>query len=348
MTDTPITAITLLDQTNTGQYLAVNAAVRQLELLAAGRIITRVAGGVPGSPVETGFYLVDVASGSWVGRTVGRDLAYYYSASWHFVIPLEGMMFYVLDEDVVITYSTGTTWSTTSPKLTATRVMYAGTDGYPTGSSTFTFASGTVTATNLTATSTLTGVTASISGTATAATLTATGAVNGASAAITNAITAANAQMTNGISVNGNTSYPISKHEKGTGTPELWDNTLATDPTPPTYSSAESSYTVESGGTCCYTCRVNTSALGTLTTTQTARIGPLPFALRAGVDMCLVQCTFSNFNLAAAATVFGIIYAGTSYITLQKSGMSATDNADVLISEFSADGFIRCSVVYPI
>lgn len=62
----------------------------------------------PGSPAQGDIYLVAASpTGAWTGKA--GYIAIYINTSWTFVLPLEGFMFWVDNEDILIAYD-GTNW----------------------------------------------------------------------------------------------------------------------------------------------------------------------------------------------------------------------------------------------
>jgi hypothetical protein len=92
---------------------------------------------------------------------------------------------------------------------------------------------------------------------------------------------------------------------------------------------------------------IQLSALGTLTGTEAARIGPLPVAASATASSHSVTSIgyASGLALTEAAGLTGYVGVGANYINLQKFSVT-TGTTNVLISEIGATGQLVFSVVY--
>jgi len=129
-------------------------------------------------------------------------------------------------------------------------------------------------------------------------------------------------------------------------TPELWDNTLATEGTPPTYSNQVGRYT-RIGDLVHIQGRVSVSSLGGLTLTETLRIGGLPFTAENITNSYSALSVARGRGLAISAgnTISGWFRLNTSYIELEQ--WDAIGGSTVmLVSEFSATGDIMFSATY--
>jgi len=148
-------------------------------------------------------------------------------------------------------------------------------------------------------------------------------------------------QLTNGSDI-------LDTYEEGTWTPELWDDTLATEGTPPTYTVQVGTYT-RVGDMVHVQGALTVSALGGLTTTETARIGALPFTSE-NVANSYPAANISNaagLNLASAVGVTGRILSNVNYINLKQFN-AVTGTGNLLISEFSATGDVSFSATYKV
>jgi hypothetical protein len=125
---TEILNISELQESQASKYITHNTALRQIEGRLV-RVMSRTNSGPPGSPSNGDTYIVDSATGDWLNGTVG-DIAHYYSDSWHFYTPAEGLVIWVNDEDLYIKY-TGSEWVTTerfevnSESLSGTKTLAA-------------------------------------------------------------------------------------------------------------------------------------------------------------------------------------------------------------------------------
>lgn len=132
----------------------------------------------------------------------------------------------------------------------------------------------------------------------------------------------------------------------GTWTPELWDSTLATDPTPPTYAYQNGEYT-RFGDIVTVTCGISVTTLGGLTTTEQAFIGGLPFASRPASNAVhtFVVGRATSLNITAGTCVTGRVVPTSAYAELNLWD-ATTGTSNLLVSEFSAGGTIDFSVTY--
>jgi hypothetical protein len=106
----PLLAMQLLENNQSGRYLLVNAALYTLEGLI--RVLSRSAGAVPATPAEGDGYIVDTVADGWATATLG-DIALYYGSAWHFVTPVEGMEIPIADEQSRAMW-TGSIWHVAS------------------------------------------------------------------------------------------------------------------------------------------------------------------------------------------------------------------------------------------
>ena len=148
-----------------------------------------------------------------------------------------------------------------------------------------------------------------------------------------------------GISLNGGTDR-LDEYEEGTFTPELWDATLATDPTPPTYVYQVGNYR-RIGNMVFVLIRVKVSALGSLTVTNAARIGGLPFT-SSNITNAVHPVTVGlqqSMALPGNDQISAYVNNNNSYITLRNTD-STGGGTNTLISEFSANGDIGLMACY--
>lgn len=135
----------------------------------------------------------------------------------------------------------------------------------------------------------------------------------------------------------------LDDYEEGTWTPELWDNTLATDPTPPTYTEQSGTYT-KIGDLVFFSFQLQVSALGGLTAGEQAFIGGLPFTIKSGGYFGINVALQTGMSLPNNGIVMGRLNTA-NYIQLFFP--DTTDGQSVLlISEFSNTGRIWASGFY--
>lgn len=132
-------------------------------------------------------------------------------------------------------------------------------------------------------------------------------------------------------------------------TPELWDSTLATDPTPPTYTSQVGKYT-RIGNIIYIQCQISISALGSLNPSSQGFIGGLPAVAPVGSPGAFgaVAVGFaSNLSITAGHSLTGQIESGANYISLYRWGSTA-GVSNALISELTANMNLNLSGFYMI
>lgn len=151
-----------------------------------------------------------------------------------------------------------------------------------------------------------------------------------------------------GIKLGGGTDL-LDTYEEGTWTPELWDATLATDPTPPTYAIQVGTYT-RVGDMVHIQGQIVISSLGGLTAGDQISIGALPFtsenvsSSRSGISVHAA----TSLNLPAANTsIAGRILENTTYVDLQLWDATG-GTTSLLVSEFGASGDIVFSATYKV
>jgi hypothetical protein len=128
--------------------------------------------------------------------------------------------------------------------------------------------------------------------------------------------------------------------------PELWDNTLATDPTPPTYTTQVGEY-IRIGNLVTIQGTIVISSLGGLTTSQNLRVGGLPYAAKNTTNLIanIAVGRTAGMSLPSASTLTGYIVGNQSYITMRLND-TTVGNSNLKISEFSATGDISFSASY--
>jgi hypothetical protein len=131
---------------------------------------------------------------------------------------------------------------------------------------------------------------------------------------------------------------------QGTWTPSLQDSSFS-DAEGQTYSLQEGHYT-RVGNTVFITCAIDMTSLGTLTTTDPAYIGGLPFTPSASLNGGGVTA-YLGFDLAitVASSITGTINPGSSEILLREWA-SATGSPTMAISKITASGAVYLQGFY--
>jgi len=104
---TDILGLPELSENQSAKYITHNQALRQIEALSV-RVLSRTNSGFPASPGGGDTYIVDSVSGDWADAAL-NDIAHYYSGSWHFYTPIEGVSLWCSDEVNWIWYN-GNAW----------------------------------------------------------------------------------------------------------------------------------------------------------------------------------------------------------------------------------------------
>lgn len=110
MTATTKLALELLASAAANQTLA-NTTFAQLNQLVMAGVVDKDLSTPPGSPANEALYIV--ASGNWgTGSSKAGQLAYWLdsTAAWHFIVPREGFLVHVNDEDEYYSYN-GSAWA---------------------------------------------------------------------------------------------------------------------------------------------------------------------------------------------------------------------------------------------
>lgn len=133
-------------------------------------------------------------------------------------------------------------------------------------------------------------------------------------------------------------------YNEGTWTPTLQDSSLS-DAEGQTYSLQEGHY-LRIGSIVFITCAINMTSLGTLTTTDPAYIGGLPFTPSAtlyggGVTSYLG----ASLNITAGGSITGTINPGSSEILLRQWN-SATGSPTTTVATITASGDIYLQGFY--
>lgn len=98
-------------QNNAANQLLANTTFATLDQLVQGAVVDKDLSAPPGSPVDGALYIVaSGASGAWSGKS--GQLAYWLTSLgyWSFVVPREGFLVHVNDEDLYYKY-TGSAWA---------------------------------------------------------------------------------------------------------------------------------------------------------------------------------------------------------------------------------------------
>jgi hypothetical protein len=146
----------------------------------------------------------------------------------------------------------------------------------------------------------------------------------------------------------GETSALLDWYEEGTWTPEIWDSTLATDPSPPTYVAQEGSYT-RIGNRVFIEGYVEISAFGGLSTTEQVHIGGLPFTAKTGTNYNYGGITVnktSNLSVTASVSVVGQVGAGL-YIDLYQWSIT-TGTGQFTFTELTSTGSLQFHGFYAV
>jgi hypothetical protein len=134
----------------------------------------------------------------------------------------------------------------------------------------------------------------------------------------------------------------ITEIQQGTFTPTIQDSTLSNGESQ-TYTTQTGTY-IRIGDIVWIWINVIVNSLGTLTTTEEAKIADLPFACRTSTGTVSVGYA-SSLAITAGNAVTGFIDVGTSYIRLWK--WSGTGGPSALtVAELSAGGQILLSGFY--
>lgn len=117
MTATTKLGLELLANSPSNQLLA-NATFARLNQLVQAGVVDKDLSTPPGSPADEALYIVAASpTGAWTGKA--GQLAYWLTSAgaWQFIVPREGMLVHVNDEDKFYKY-TGAAWEvlSTSPQ----------------------------------------------------------------------------------------------------------------------------------------------------------------------------------------------------------------------------------------
>lgn len=139
----------------------------------------------------------------------------------------------------------------------------------------------------------------------------------------------------------------LDDYEEGTWTPVLWDDSLSNSESQ-TYTTQVGRYT-KIGNTVFIRGRLVVNSVGTLTTTEGANIGGLPFTSATISGHLDAVCVGRGASLAIAvgSAVGGFIDSNTNYIQLTLWDAAGGTTA-LLVSEFSAGGDVTFSAQYQV
>lgn len=135
----------------------------------------------------------------------------------------------------------------------------------------------------------------------------------------------------------------------GVWTPVLWDSSKS-DGEGQTYSFQDGYYSLLNGGPLCYISgRLGMSSLGTLTGTQNARMGGLPFAVRDSTAHrgFLIITDADNLSITAGQSVVGIGNDGFAEFIFEVWDSTQGTNAFV-INNLTATSVLRFAGMYEI
>lgn len=134
----------------------------------------------------------------------------------------------------------------------------------------------------------------------------------------------------------------LDDYEEGTFTPAIWDLSHS-DSESQTYSTQTGNYT-KIGNRVFFDIVLYVTSLGTLTTSQTALIGNLPFTSATPHVTTFTVGAF-NMSITAGYSVFGIVPASANYINLYLYDDSGGATG-LLLSEFTGTGQVWVSGSY--
>lgn len=123
-------------QNGAANQILGNATFAQLNQLVQAGVVDKDLATPPGSPANEALYIVAGSpTGAWAGKA--GQLAYWLTSTnaWQFIVPREGMLVHVNDEDVYYKY-TGSAWSVmttgmTNPMTTAGDIIIGVGSGVP-------------------------------------------------------------------------------------------------------------------------------------------------------------------------------------------------------------------------
>lgn len=136
-------------------------------------------------------------------------------------------------------------------------------------------------------------------------------------------------------------------YEEGTFNPEIWDSTLATDASPPSYS-AQNGYYTKIGRVVIFDLYVEIFSLGGLSVSDAVYVGGLPYNTLNTVGYSSVPSIWWRdiaSGKSAGESILGYMLHGVDYITIEiDDGISSTSN--LTVGEFGGSGGFRISGTY--
>lgn len=116
MATTPHLGLTLVEQAQAQKEITVNTAFMRLDALLNAGAIDKDLSTPPGSPATGDVYIVGAAAtGDWAAQE--NNIAYFEQV-WRFVVPNEGMLLWVNDEDKHYVFD-GSAWTPTAASINA-------------------------------------------------------------------------------------------------------------------------------------------------------------------------------------------------------------------------------------
>ena len=107
MATSPNLGITLLVQSQQQKEVAINEAINRMDALLNTGVLDKDSATPPTSPVDGDAYIVAASpTGAWAG--MANQVAYY-NGGWEFIVPNEGLMLWVMDENKHYLYD-GIAW----------------------------------------------------------------------------------------------------------------------------------------------------------------------------------------------------------------------------------------------
>lgn len=99
--------ITLLEQSQAQKEMTINEAFARIDAVLNSGAIDRDLAAPPSSPAAGDVYIVAASpTGAWAGKSANVA---YFDQIWRFIVPREGMMLWVNDENLRVVYN-GTHW----------------------------------------------------------------------------------------------------------------------------------------------------------------------------------------------------------------------------------------------
>jgi len=138
----------------------------------------------------------------------------------------------------------------------------------------------------------------------------------------------------------------LDDYEEGTFTPTILDSSLSAAESQ-TYSTQVGSY-IKIGNRVWFDLQMDVSSFGTLTTTEPARIGGLPFTMVNNSNRrAPMTCTATSMAIAQQDTITGYTLENSANMLLVLWDVT-TGIGNMLLSEFTSDGGIRVAGNYQV